>query len=676
MRPTGIASTAGMIVGLSALASAGFSKEIITRIRPAIPSTEATPRLALPLVAAPRPDLGEIGRRRVSLNITQEDGERALNRLLRDAGLDYVIQGDLPKGAKITARLTDTTLQEALNAVADVLNLDYRLRGKVLVLTPRRIVSAPFAPHRALPPSALPTPRVIPRHPQPGVPAYPFRPNERDIWNGEEWRRRSEMDSMPIIPREIRPDGTLVPRSLPEGGTIIAPGPDGMPRIYTRPPGREAIPMPPGVQLAPPVYSIPRREVRPPRGMPDSRQELLEQMKEAPQLPAGTRRETVRLKQITVGELFRQMGLYPFPHYEPDDLFRWNRTYSHTPYRIFPSGLERIEGRAGSREIILYGRPEAIRKMRGRLQGFDTPASSPSPASSLPPHAYRQETWRLNRLTAGEMLTRLRLPEERRESRGDELRWHVLLGAGGWDPDPGLVRVQALRDGRSLRVEGRADHLDRYAEDLRRHDPLTRTESTVLSATPRVPDRRETWTLQHLTVGQLLNSLRLSPENWEREGNRVRWRMVMGMNRFEPDPGLVHAEGERESRTLHVQGRPDLLREFRERVDRMDAAPRVSSGTARTKTTIQLRHLTVRELFDRIGIPVLNAEKDRMLSWGLHSSTLPRLIRDDPLLLTGLYSIRGVSGSRTLELEGEPRAVERLAGIVSRFERVEELRSR
>lgn len=642
-------SAAGAVLSLAGLtavtveAKPSYSGGEPLSAAPAAPMREARSLPARAAEAHPALDSPE-WQRKITFRTVREDALDALKRLLKEAGVGYVIQGSPARRNPVTVDLKDVSLKNALDSLALAAGMSYRIRGNVVLLAPLTGSPATILPSPAprAPRSPLVTPYAPRITPSPPPALRPYHGYDRDFWNGEEWRRRMEEGDGILIPRwEVEPDGTLIPRwDLPELRRAV-PAPDAPPPAYT---------VPPGTGEPDRVITSPAR----PGG------------KSLPPLSADIPRETLRLREITVGELFRLLEILPERRSGPRDLLQWGRSSPRSGAGI-PGGILRLEGVAGGRALKVYGDRAAIRTFRDRIRWLDVKEGERNPS----PLTHSRETWRLGQLTAGEILTRLRLPQENVEAGGGEVRWWALRGMNRPNPDPGIVRVSARRESRELDAEGRSDLLEGYLAELRRHDGIEREGRTkVVSRSPRPPARHETWRLDRLMVGELLEGLRLPSEWRERRGDRVRWHQVLGMDRFERDPGLVTAQGEVEGRTLLVQGRPDILAEFRRIVERRDGDPR-SLSDGRERRTLRLNRLKVRDLFGKFGIPVPEGSDTKALSWDSESSVRPRLFR-----YMGRLSVRGEAEGRSLEVEGDPNTVKQLAGIVERFERIEELRTR
>jgi type II secretory pathway component GspD/PulD (secretin) len=115
------------------------------------------PRPENPSAAPSRPSIGEAGRRKVTMDLTNVEVGRAL-QALSDSGASYVIEGDIPSDRRVTLHLKDVPLDDAVAAVADAAGLAYSVRGNVVVFRQDEF-------HRALDPLL----RTLPAPPKPPI---------------------------------------------------------------------------------------------------------------------------------------------------------------------------------------------------------------------------------------------------------------------------------------------------------------------------------------------------------------------------------------------------------------------------------------------------------------------------------------------------------------------------
>ncbi|MGQ9525915.1 MAG: secretin and TonB N-terminal domain-containing protein [Armatimonadota bacterium] len=126
----------------------------------------ARPSAVEPPVRPSRPQLGEIGKKLVSLDVSRTEAAEAILNLLSAAGANYVIGGEVPTGRKVSAKLKNVPLQEALDALAEAAGLTYTLSGRVIILRPQRLSGMPplLQIQPPAPPGGVPTsPKRIPR---------------------------------------------------------------------------------------------------------------------------------------------------------------------------------------------------------------------------------------------------------------------------------------------------------------------------------------------------------------------------------------------------------------------------------------------------------------------------------------------------------------------------------
>lgn len=131
-----------------------------------------------------RPSLGEIGKKPVSLDVTRTEAAEAVLNLLSAAGASYVIGGDVPTGRKVTAKLKNVPLEEALDALAEAAGLTYEIKGRVIILRPVGMVvgfGLPLTTLKPPTPPRAPSTKDVPqmRAPSPPMPPVPPKPETK-----------------------------------------------------------------------------------------------------------------------------------------------------------------------------------------------------------------------------------------------------------------------------------------------------------------------------------------------------------------------------------------------------------------------------------------------------------------------------------------------------------------
>lgn len=142
-----------------------------------------------------RPNLGEIGKKPVSLDVTRTEAAEAVLNLLSAAGASYVIGRDVPTGRKVTAKLKNVPLEEALEALAEAAGLTYTIRGRVIILRPAGVVSLPMA---EIPPIQLQPMKPAPKAPGPPSP-FKLEPKAE----AEKSRTSARIELRHVSPTEI-----------------------------------------------------------------------------------------------------------------------------------------------------------------------------------------------------------------------------------------------------------------------------------------------------------------------------------------------------------------------------------------------------------------------------------------------------------------------------------------
>jgi len=148
-----------------------------------------------------RPDLGEIGKRPVSLDVTRTEAAEAILNLLSAAGANYVIGGDVPTGRKVTAKLKNVPLEEALDALAEAAGLTFGIRGRIIILRPAGWVGV-GPPYVALEVPKPPQPPAVRPQP-PKAPAPPSPPKPESRADAERSRASTRIELRYVSPTEV-----------------------------------------------------------------------------------------------------------------------------------------------------------------------------------------------------------------------------------------------------------------------------------------------------------------------------------------------------------------------------------------------------------------------------------------------------------------------------------------